>query len=306
MVRPSPSRGRSEIERVRRSPLAGLASVASLTGDASSDQLFERSLAVFREAGDSRGTANVLLDLQLSRQVGGQLDRVVELGEEALKLCRELGDTGGQAMALFGLGTSKGLQGDFESAAPHLEESLALHLARGNELRAAQTLAGMAFVEVNRGDCHRARALLEDALAIDLRHDDAWQQAMDLTLLGVVELADGRWQRARELLLEGARLFRDIGNPLFLSWSLEGLAGVASEAGHPDLVARLCGAREAHQRRVGSSLGPVYAAGYERTLAAARAAMGEVAFDRASKYGQQEPLEDLLAEVSRGRLRAVA
>ncbi len=279
--------------------LAGLGSLASFTGDLQgATELLEQGLVVFRELGDARGMANVLSDLLLRAQAAGDLDRAVALGEEALELYRALGDTGGMAAALFGLGILRCFQGDPAGAEPLLEESLALHLARGNQLDALEPLGGLAWVELNRGEYPRARALLEEGLATARRVDDAWALAMTVTLLGLAELADGNWRRARDLLEEGAELFQRIRNPLYLSWPLEGLAGVAVKAGRPDLAARLCGARDALQQQLGSSAPPAHPAGYELTLTRARAALGEAAFAALRASGRQQPLDGLLAEVA--------
>jgi hypothetical protein len=48
-----------------------------------------------------------------------------------------------------------------------------------------------------------------------------------LTQLGHAELAAGRIEAARILFTEGAEVFQAIGNPLYLTWCLEGLAGIA-------------------------------------------------------------------------------
>ena len=68
---------------------------------------------------------------------------------------------------------------------------------------------------------------------------------MSLALLGHVELADGEIGRAAALLTESAELLRAIGNPLYLPWCLEGLAGVAAARGQWERAAQLCGARDA-------------------------------------------------------------
>jgi hypothetical protein len=49
---------------------------------------------------------------------------------------------------------------------------------------------------------------------------------------------------------------------------------------------------------MGSSLHPAHPAGYERTLAMVRAAMGDEAFAIAHASGQQQSLDDVLAETT--------
>ena len=60
------------------------------------------------------------------------------------------------------------------------------------------------------------------------RFDDQWSSAMSLMLLGHPRLAEGNPDRARGELIESAGLFASTGNMVYLTWCLEGLAGVAA------------------------------------------------------------------------------
>ena len=119
---------------------------------------------------------------------------------------------------------------------------------------------------------------------------------MSLVTLGQVELAAGDAGRARVLLGESAALFKAIGNPLYVPWCLEGLAGVAAARGEWGRAARLCGARDALSERLGFPLPPAHPAGYAATLAAVRAALGDDDFAAACAAGAGLSPERALAE----------
>lgn len=127
-------------------------------------------------------------------------------------------------------------------------------------------------------------------------HDSLWGQAMTLTMLGHVELADGALDQAQALLGESAALFQAIGNPLFLSWCLEGLAGVTAAQGRGGRAAQLCGARDALLAARGSSLPPAYPASHARTLEKVRLLLGDDALALELAAGQALALEQVLAE----------
>jgi hypothetical protein len=76
------------------------------------------------------------------------------------------------------------------------------------------------------------------------------------------------------------------------------MAAVASAQGQPARAARLWGAAAARRGALGTPLPPVEHAHYERTVAAARTALGEGAFAAAWAAGQTLPLEQAIAEAA--------
>ena len=273
-----------------------LARAASRAGDTDrAGALFEASLAASRTVGDLRGIAGALNELALHAMYAGAHERAAAQGAEALALFRALGDAGSTAEALWVLGIVAQVEGDYVRAAALHEESLALRRARGDERSAAQSLEALGAVALNLGDLPRARALLEEALPTLRRRDDRWAQAIVLTLLGHVALGMGDPAGAGALLAESAALFRAVGNPLYLPWCLEGLAGVAAARGRMEQAACLCGTGDALRARLGAGLPPADPTGHARTLATARTALGDVAFAAAYERGQALPPEEAIA-----------
>ena len=257
-------------------------------------------MSLFRELGDLRGLAEVLNVLARDAGNTGSYEQVAALASEALALFRALDDTGNAAESLFCLGIAAQMQGHYARAEPALEECLALRRARGDERGAAAALSVLGGNALRREDVGRAIALLTESLAMIRRHDDPWGHAMHLALLGHAELAAGAVEGARARFAESAGLLRAIGNPWYLPWSLDGLAGVAAAEVRPRLAARLCGAGDALRERLGSALPPVYPAGHARTLAAARAALGDEAFAAARDEGRALAPEGAIAEALAG------
>lgn len=122
---------------------------------------------------------------------------------------------------------------------------------------------------------------------------------MVLCQLGHLELAEGDVVRAREMFAESATIFQSIGNPMYLCWTLEGLAGVAAERHSWEQVARLCGSRGALRARIGSRVPPVYAEGYASMMQAVRSALGPASFARAYETGEKALLAETIAEALR-------
>ncbi|MDP8908053.1 MAG: tetratricopeptide repeat protein, partial [Chloroflexota bacterium] len=277
--------------------LTGLASTALRTGNPGrGESLLEQSLAEYRAVGDLRGIAETLKSLCVLAMYAGAFDQAERLGDEALRHLRVVGDTGITAETLWALGLTAQSRGHDDRALVLHEESLALRRNRGDERGAAKSLAALGAIALSRGELVRARALLTEALPPLRAHDDRHGLAVTLTLLGHVALAEDDPAEARACLTESADLFQAIGNPLWLPWCLEGLAGLAAVQGVWEQVVRLCGARDALRTELGSGLPAADPAGYARTLARSREAVGDDAFAFAYEIGRARPLAEVLAE----------
>ncbi|MEQ0559776.1 tetratricopeptide repeat protein [Amycolatopsis sp. NEAU-NG30] len=247
--------------------LIGLAYTRFFTGHTGEAiGLAEQGLAETRATRPDRDLADALILLAWQAMHAGLHDRARELGTEGVSVARAIGDRSRIAEALRSLGTNAQLMGCHEEAAEALTESERLNRERGDDHTADQLLAHLGHLAMLTGDLDGAREKSVVALESARRHEDLWATAMSTTQLGHVELASGRAERARELFTESRELFGRIGNPMYLSWCLEGLAGIALGDGDPSLAARLCGERDELLTRLDARLPPMNPAGYQAVL----------------------------------------
>ena len=279
--------------------LLGLAYVAMFTGDLDrAGALTEQSLAAARASQDRFILAQALFSLGWGVSNAGAYKRARALVTEALDLFAELGETGEHAEALFVLGTVAMYSGDYRGAVGIFEQSLAERRGRGDEHIAARHLGGLGSALLNLGDLARARAVLEESLVVARRFDDQWYMAMSLMLLGHLRLAEGDPDRARAELIESADLFTSTGNVVYLTWCLEGLAGVAAAGGQFGRAAEIAGARDALRAQTGVLLPPVHPAGYEPMLALVQDKLGADGFAAAHARLAGRPPPELVAAVT--------
>jgi predicted ATPase/class 3 adenylate cyclase len=164
-------------------------------------ELYEESLALYREAEDKWGIAASLLSLGNVLVVRKEHERAKELYREALILSRESGDPDQFATGLANLGYEHLLEGDHEQATALNEQAARLYRDRGSRGGLVYALDNLAWAALVRGDHVRARALHEETLA----------------------------------------LCRELGDKLIGSESLEGLACAAAARGEAERSARLFG-----------------------------------------------------------------
>jgi hypothetical protein len=111
--------------------------------------------------------------------------------------------------------------------------------------------------------------------------------------------------QARDLFDESRSSFKEVGDQAGMAEGLigkelipsclEGLAAVAAEQGELVWAAHLWGAAEDLREVIATPIPPVYRLDYERTVAKARAQLGNEAFARAWALGRTNTLEQAMA-----------
>jgi predicted ATPase/class 3 adenylate cyclase len=214
----------------------------------------------------------VLLDTQ------GEPAAARQLFERSLAMWRELGDRDMQARELNSLGIAQNRLGDLEVARATLAESIAIARELGSPVRLAAGLTNLGQVESAAGNYDRAALALREALTIDIEQGDLLGVALDHQSLALVSLRAGRPGEARELLTGTFDYVESAGNTSFLANILELSAAIAAALGEPLRAACLAGAAEAFRQLSGTSRTELEAASLERQLAPARATVAPEAW----------------------------
>jgi non-specific serine/threonine protein kinase len=226
----------------------------------------------------------------------GDHDRAVALLEESISVYRDLGHNKGVSASLRELGFVAYEQGDYERAVRLHEQSVALAREFSTPFGIAFSLRALANALCARGDLERATKLLEESLALSRSLKNVWGIVRTLASLGSVACEAGEYTRARRLYEESLELGRRVGLKHTILPCLEGLARVAAAQGRMERVAWLCGAAAALREDTGWPLSPARRVEHDRTVAAARAALGEDAFTAAWAKGHALPLEEAIKD----------
>ena len=210
---------------VRAKALIGMGQLAFGKGDlARAVELFEESLALYRESGDEGGVAIVVVQLGQIARTRGEHARAAALSAEGLALSRNLGDRMGAAIALNTLGCVERQRGDAESAMARHEESLTLFRQLGHDRGVAYTLTNLGLAALEHGEFERALALHKESLALYERLGDKTGMALVLVNLGDAAREQGNYERAVALYDNALVLYRELGNERGVTRVLERLA----------------------------------------------------------------------------------
>jgi tetratricopeptide (TPR) repeat protein len=200
----------------------------------------------------------------------GESDAARGLFERSLAIWRELGDTEQQARELNSLGITHRHLGELDTARALLEEAIALSRDIGDTLRLAIALANLGQLEIAAGRFDGATEALREALALDAEHGDLFGVAVDQLSLALASLRAGRPREARDLVQGMFDYLASSGNTALLENTLELAAAITAELGDPLCAARLAGAAETIRQESGMLISEQEAAIIEEHLGPAR------------------------------------
>jgi predicted ATPase/class 3 adenylate cyclase/DNA-binding CsgD family transcriptional regulator len=251
------------------------------------------SLALARRHQDKAGTATALDGLALVARSGGDYATARTMYQEAIAIQEELGDTRGLTHSLFYSAVLLWGQGECAAARRVLED--VLPRAAGDTRNTGGILTVLGFVRHAQGDHDAAADLLRESLRLCDELRDTRGRARSTWGLGRALLGQGHVVQAHACLLESSRLFDEIGDRLFFSTCLDGLAEVALALGQPRCAARLLGAAQSILERIGAVRLPVNRGAYEQGLTEARRALGEEGLAAALAAGRALTPDQALA-----------
>jgi predicted ATPase/DNA-binding CsgD family transcriptional regulator len=188
-----------------------------------------------------------------------ELDSANTFAEEGLSLFRELDDKPGMASAFNAMGEIARVNGKDDDAKRSYEQAIALAEQTGDIRRKYITLVNMTYITQHEKDHQRAIALL------------------------------------RQIML----LARDMKNYYDIALSMRVLSGSLGALGEPERAARLLGAAEVVEERIGALLEPSDQSELERNIAEVRGLLDEATFQAAWAEGRKLTLEQAVAEALR-------
>jgi predicted ATPase/DNA-binding SARP family transcriptional activator len=229
----------------------------------------------------------------------GLLDLAHRAHDEAIAIARRVGAAPMLADALTWAGCFRVEQGNLAGARAQIGEALEWARQVGSDSEAFGT-AALALGELERFEGHwsQAQSLAEASLAIARRKGDQRRIATNLINLVMSATAQRRSDGVRDKLLEAIALGEHVTVvyarvvPLMLCAALAGLQGDWERS------ARYEGAARCQFIELGWPLdNPADKAYLEAFSAQTRAALGEVAFERAREAGGAMPLDEVFGDM---------
>ncbi|MEW5956556.1 MAG: tetratricopeptide repeat protein [Chloroflexota bacterium] len=189
-------------------------------------ELFEESLALYRQTGDKAGMALTLNNLANTiGDLSADYDRAQPLYQESLALARQIGDRFGIARALINQGAVAQELGNYAQAQQLYRESLEVYRELDYRYGQAAALNYLGQVAGLLGEYVAAKAFLQQGLDLSQDTGDRHSMANCLNQLGIVACRMGAYPAAKEYFAEALSLATEIQA---VQTALDILIGVAN------------------------------------------------------------------------------
>jgi predicted ATPase/class 3 adenylate cyclase len=270
-----------------------LADVGLVTGDVQRVRSYlDIAQGIHEQAADQHGLTwdrYRLAQLDIHR---GNYEHARSLLRDCAKSFERMKARPGEAWSLYQLGRVALCEEEFLDASSYLENSLRLFrtVAGGTEW-ALLELGGVAIYE---GRLKSARKFLQKALTEMREAESTLGIAQALSTLARLARLQGEYESASACLHESFDLVKSTSANRSAAIVIQQLAYLADVQAQHDRAALLLGTLEALREEMGSPIAPCDRGKYERTLAAARTALGDELFAQKFAEGRQSPWQKLV------------
>jgi len=225
----------------------------------------------------------------------GDDDVTRSLLDRSLDTASRLGDKTGEAVAICGMARIALREGDLDTARNLCEDALQRVEGTDDRLGRSNALHVLGVTAQMRGDMHEAAQFMNRRIAIARELNFLSSVAAEAGNLSVVERQLGNLERATELALEAMQISEQRGDEWMLPYELNSLAGIAAAKKDFVRAARLLGAATRVMELTGTAWPPDEKPHFEKTRAAAKAALPPDEFERAWAEGEQMPQREVVA-----------
>lgn len=264
---------------------------------ARAEECLKQSRALFQRLGLPRGAVLSLHRLSETIMAQGRLGEIEPLLQESLTLSRSMGDDWLVARSLATLAILALEQGDTRRSIELANESMSI-FRRLREMGAVgQLLNILGQIALGEEDPERATGFFQEVLALDRQayRPNRDGQAWTLRNLGQAAQMQGRYAQAVQYFQQSMVLRQQLGQPVGVAWSIEGLAEVAAETDQWQRAARLWGYAAHTRSTTGSHISTFDRARFEQLRDRVRAQLGDEAFQAAWTAGERMPPDQAAA-----------
>ncbi len=259
-------------------------------------QLYNQSLALFRELNNQQGIASTMLNMAFILQTSGDYAQAAVMLEEVVKRQRALKNKAGLVGALYQLAQVLfGLEEHppFQRIHAMLREGLELAEELGDSWGAASIRGLSGWIASSEGKLEEARSLVEECLRFYRQGGDREITGQYLTILGEIETDSGDYKTAQSLFEESMTIGQELGDkrettPL----TLEGMARLAIAQGDFPWAVRLLAASARWREELQIPLPPRERSDIERLVDISRLSLGEKIFSAVWDDGRTLSVED--------------
>jgi tetratricopeptide (TPR) repeat protein len=191
-------------------------------------------ITIRRASGDRRGLAFALTWLAFNYSRVGSLEKCVTLMRESMAINQSIGDKASMAAGLMWMGRLLVWQGQFDESFRLLEQSLPLYHDLGDRYNSTFVYVVIGLGRMLGGKYEQVEQYTQMALQLAQENGLGREMALSYWVLSGTALAQGKIQSAYKLIQESITLYRQVGHQDELGWALSVLANILTTLGETE------------------------------------------------------------------------
>jgi len=256
-----------------------------------SHRVLTRALKIAETLNDTWREANIYYSMGWDHS---DYKRKFVYWEKSIDLFRKAGDQIALANLLGLTGQFRVLNGDLELAEKYLNEAMQLWKINQKANTWDNPKMAKSLIASTQGRYEEARVLLEEVLVSSEQTGNTMSHLWAKVRLGYVAFHAGSFSEARQILTESTRDFAKDKYTIGAVFSMEGLAGLYATLGKTKLAAKLFGFADAIREKIADTRPPLEQADVDMSIAACIARMDETAYAEAYEEGKKMTLDEAM------------
>ena len=261
---------------------------------AEATKMLSECLDIRRGLGAPRETAATLSTLATLHLQHDDIAKARDYEEEAIGIFRELGDRIGEAIGLQNLGEISVRQADYRNAQQLAEQCLAIAQSTRHQELESECERQLGDLALRAGDLPAAQTRFARSLKVCRDAEDKRGEAITLWCQGKTDMAGGDFELARTRLAEALRALQAFEMNAEVLDCLEDYAIYLQHDGRVEDAVRVCAAAAVVREALALPRSSRYGTGRQMDFKAARADLGEPAFERAWSAGRKWALDEAI------------
>jgi predicted ATPase/class 3 adenylate cyclase len=258
-------------------------------------RMLKECLEIRRSLDTPRETAAALTTLATLYLQQDDLAQARDYEEEAIGTFRDLGDRIGEAIGLLNLGEISMRQGD-PDAGELFENSLTIARSIKHQELESDCERNLGELALSAGDLQSARTRFARSLKVCQDAEDKRGEAITLWRFGKADAASGDHDSARKKLADALRALQTFEMSAEVLDCLEDYVKLLELGGQCESAVRTSAATAALREMLGLPRSPHREAEMQARIKAARAELGDAAFDAAWSSGRTCTLDEAIEQ----------
>jgi adenylate cyclase len=201
---------------------------------------YQRSLKIFQEIGNKKGSAGIINNIGNIYNYQGDYPKSLDYFQRSLKIFQELGNKSGSALAIGNIGNIYNAQGDNTRALDYFQRSLKIVEEFGDKNSSALAIGNIGNIYSNQGDYPKALDYYQRSLKIWEKIGNKRNSALNIGNIGAIYQSQHNYPKALDYYQRSLNIYEEIGDKKGIALAISNIGAIYAEQGDYAIALEYC------------------------------------------------------------------